>query len=51
MTTFTTEDREKAEKDLLILFPDGIEKTIKTVLENEELNYPIPFFGWLNENL
>jgi len=44
MTTFTTSDREEAEKEL----PNaGLNEPTPMVAETDE---PIPFYGWLKED-
>lgn len=53
MTTFTTSDREEAEKELyktpIVLCEVGA--LPQMAIKISETDEPIPFFGWFNETL
>ena len=48
MTTFTTSDREEAEKELYKtpIVPCGIRDLPQMAVKILETDEPIPFFGW-----
>jgi len=52
MTTFTTSDREEAEKELYKtpIVPCGIGELPQMAVKILEADEPIPFFGWLKDN-
>jgi len=49
MTTFTTSDREEAEKELKFT-PEELGKALEKLIDNYTIvDEPIPFFGWWND--
>jgi len=52
MTTFTTSDREEAEKELYKtpIVPCGVGELPQMAVKILEADEPIPFFGWLKDN-
>jgi hypothetical protein len=49
MTTFTTSDREEAEKELKFT-PEELGKALEKLIHNYTIvDEPIPFFGWWND--
>ena len=52
MTTFTTSDREDAEKELYKtpIVPCGVGELSQMAVKILEADEPIPFYGWLKED-